>query len=63
MLVNEQVGVAIDGDAVKVFSDYNVSVNALEDLSDLANQNFDSDRRHWSLAALTEEFICKEVSI
>ncbi|XP_052477793.1 3'-5' exonuclease isoform X2 [Gossypium raimondii] len=56
-----QVGVAIDGDAVKVFSDYKVSVNALEDLSDLANQKFDSDCRHWSLAALTEEFICKEL--
>lgn len=56
-----KVGVAIDGDAVKVFSDYKVSVNALEDLSDLANQKFDSDCRHWSLAALTEEFICKEL--
>ncbi|TYI06331.1 hypothetical protein ES332_A10G151400v1 [Gossypium tomentosum] len=56
-----KVGVAIDGDAIKVFSDYKVSVNALEDLSDLANQKFGSNCRHWSLAALTEEFICKEL--
>ncbi|KAK8484146.1 hypothetical protein V6N13_100297 [Hibiscus sabdariffa] len=56
-----QTGVAIDGDAVKMFSDYNVSVKPLEDLSDLANQKFDRERRNWSLAALTEELICKEL--
>ncbi|KAE8688412.1 Werner Syndrome-like exonuclease [Hibiscus syriacus] len=56
-----KTGVAIDGDAVKMFSDYNVSVKALEDLSDLANQKFDRDRRNWSLAALTEELFCKEL--
>ncbi|KAK8492785.1 hypothetical protein V6N12_046823 [Hibiscus sabdariffa] len=61
MLANEQTGVAIDGDAVKMFSDYNVSVKPLEDLSDLANQKFDRERRNWSLAALTEELICKEL--
>ncbi|KAE8708760.1 Werner Syndrome-like exonuclease [Hibiscus syriacus] len=61
MLVNEQTRVAIDGVAVKMFSDYNVSVKALEDLSDLANQKFDRDHRNWSLAALAKELICKRV--
>ncbi|KAE8725940.1 Werner Syndrome-like exonuclease [Hibiscus syriacus] len=61
MLANEQTGVAIDGDAVKMFCDYNVSVKALEDLSDLANQKLDRDRRNWSLAALTEELFCREL--
>ncbi|GMI70504.1 Werner syndrome-like exonuclease [Hibiscus trionum] len=56
-----KTGVAIDGDAVKMFSDYNVSVKGLEDLSDIANQKFDRERRNWSLAALTEELICKEL--
>ena len=63
MLTNEQAGVAIGGDAVKVFNDYNVSVKALEDLSYLANQKINSDRRNWGLAALTETLVCKEVSI
>ncbi|OMO88545.1 hypothetical protein COLO4_20229 [Corchorus olitorius] len=55
-----KVGVAIGGDAVKVFSDYNVSVKAVEDLSDLANQKLNRDRRHWGLASLTETLVCKE---
>ncbi|OMO96604.1 hypothetical protein CCACVL1_04866 [Corchorus capsularis] len=63
VLTNEQVGVAIGGDAVKVFSDYNVSVKAVEDLSDLANQKLNRDHRHWGLASLTETLVCKEVFI
>ncbi|XVF65326.1 hypothetical protein PTKIN_Ptkin09bG0238900 [Pterospermum kingtungense] len=56
-----KVGVAIDGDAVKVFNDYNVSVKALEDLSHLAKQKLDRDRQNWGLAALTETLVCKEL--
>ena len=63
MVMNEQVGVAIGGDAVKVFNDYNVSVKAVEDLSYLANQKLNRDCKKWSLAALTETLVCKEVSI
>ncbi|XVF29018.1 hypothetical protein REPUB_Repub15cG0083800 [Reevesia pubescens] len=55
-----KVGVAIGGDAVKVFNDYNVSVKAVEDLSYLANQKLE-DHRNWSLAALTETLVCKEL--
>lgn len=56
-----KVGVAIGGDAVKVFNDYNVSVKAVEDLSNLANQKLNRDCQHWSLAALTETLVCKEL--
>ena len=63
MVMNEQVGVAIGGDAVKVFNDYNVSVKTVEDLSYLANQKLNRDCKKWSLAALTETIACKEVSI
>ncbi|XP_022722592.1 Werner Syndrome-like exonuclease [Durio zibethinus] len=56
-----KVGVAIGGDAVKVFRDYNVSVKAVEDLSYLANQKLNSDPQNWSLAALTEKLVCKEL--
>ncbi|XWS13352.1 hypothetical protein CRYUN_Cryun36dG0030300 [Craigia yunnanensis] len=56
-----KAGVAIGGDAVKVFNDYNVSVKALEDLSHLGNQKINRDRQNWSLAALTEKLVCKEL--
>ena len=62
MLTNEQVRVAIGGDAVKVFNDYNVSVKAVEDLSYLANQKLNKDCQNWSLAALIKMLVCKEVS-
>ncbi|XWS09214.1 hypothetical protein CRYUN_Cryun40dG0066300 [Craigia yunnanensis] len=55
------VGVAIGGDAVKVFNDYNLSVKAVEDLSYLANQKLNGDCRNWSLAALIETLVYKEL--
>ncbi|XVE81253.1 hypothetical protein DITRI_Ditri15bG0048700 [Diplodiscus trichospermus] len=56
-----KAGVAIGGDAVKVFNDYNVSVEAVEDLSSLANLKLNRDCQNWSLAALTETLVCKEL--
>ncbi|WRX20304.1 3'-5' exonuclease domain - like 4 [Theobroma cacao] len=56
-----QVGVAIGGDAVKVFNDYNVSVKAVEDLSYVANQKLNRDCQSWGLASLTETLVCKEL--
>ncbi|OMO88544.1 hypothetical protein COLO4_20228 [Corchorus olitorius] len=63
-----KVGVAIGGDAVKVFTDYNVSVKAVEDLRYLANQKLKRDSygkpscQQWGLASLTETLVCKELS-
>ncbi|KAK6266079.1 hypothetical protein QUC31_016916 [Theobroma cacao] len=56
-----KVGVAIGGDAVKVFNDYNVSVKAVEDLSYVANQKLNRDCQSWGLASLTETLVCKEL--
>lgn len=51
----------IANDAFKVLKDHNVSIEALEDLSDLANQKLSGDPKKWSLASLTETVICKQV--
>ncbi|GLT61001.1 hypothetical protein SLA2020_337370 [Shorea laevis] len=56
-----KVGVAVGGDAVKIFKDYNVSVKAVEDISYLASQKLGGGCQKWSLASLTEELVCKEL--
>ncbi|CAI0378471.1 unnamed protein product [Linum tenue] len=56
-----QVGVGIGKDCVKVFKDYNVSVQAVEDLSSLANQKLGGEPGNWSLKALTEMLVSKEL--
>lgn len=60
-LMHVQVGVGIFNDAVKVQKDYNVSVQACEDLSCLANRKL-HDQRSWSLASLTEILVSKQVA-
>ncbi|CAN4120842.1 unnamed protein product [Withania somnifera] len=55
-----KVGVCIANDAYKVHRDHNVSVNALEDLSELANRKLD-DPKKWSLASLTEKLLAKQL--
>jgi hypothetical protein len=57
-----KVGIGIDGDSVKLFHDYGVSIKDVEDLSDLANQKIGGDKK-WGLASLTETLVCKEVSV
>ncbi|XP_071938282.1 3'-5' exonuclease isoform X3 [Coffea arabica] len=56
-----KVGVCIANDAFKIFKDHNVSVKALEDLSDLANHKLGGDCKKWSLSSLTETLICKQL--
>ncbi|PWA77818.1 werner syndrome-like exonuclease [Artemisia annua] len=56
-----KVGVGIAGDARKVFKDHNVSVDALEDLSSLANQKLGGQPKMWGLSSLTEKLTCKQV--
>uniref|UniRef100_A0A0V0IC86 3'-5' exonuclease n=2 Tax=Solanum chacoense TaxID=4108 RepID=A0A0V0IC86_SOLCH len=55
-----KVGVCIANDAYKVRQDHNVSVKALEDLSELANKKID-DPKKWSLASLTEKLLAKQL--
>ncbi|MCD9558556.1 hypothetical protein HAX54_015961 [Datura stramonium] len=55
-----KVGVCIANDAYKVLQDHNVSVKALEDLSELANRKLD-DPKKWSLASLTEKLLAKQL--
>ena len=61
-LTYAQVGVGIGSDATKVSKDHNVSIQALEDLSSLANQKLGGDLKNWSLQSLTEMLICKQVN-
>ncbi|XP_024983633.1 Werner Syndrome-like exonuclease [Cynara cardunculus var. scolymus] len=56
-----KVGVGIAGDARKIFNDHNASVEALEDLSSLANQKLGGEPKSWGLASLTETLTCKQV--
>ncbi|XP_071720597.1 3'-5' exonuclease [Rutidosis leptorrhynchoides] len=56
-----KVGVGIAGDARKVFNDHNVSVDALEDLSRLANLKLGGEPKMWGLSSLTEKITCKQV--
>ncbi|KAM7253098.1 hypothetical protein ACFE04_025716 [Oxalis oulophora] len=55
-----KTGVGIGNDTVKVFKEYNVSVQAAEDLSRLANMKL-SEPRQWSLGSLMETLIGKQV--
>ncbi|KAL8120929.1 3'-5' exonuclease-like [Apium graveolens] len=57
-----KVGVNVGGDANKVYKDHKVSVEALEDLSSLANQKMiGGNPKRWSLGSLTETLICKKL--
>ncbi|KAJ0967212.1 hypothetical protein J5N97_024129 [Dioscorea zingiberensis] len=56
-----KVGVCVAGDAAKIWKDYNVSVECLEDLSGLANLKLSVAPRSWSLSSLTEMLTCKEL--
>lgn len=56
-----KVGVGIRSDAGKVYRDYNVSVKASEDLSNLAKHKIGGDSQKWSLASLTEMLVFKEL--
>ncbi|XP_030467446.2 3'-5' exonuclease-like isoform X1 [Syzygium oleosum] len=56
-----KVGVGIAGDVRKVLKDYSVSVNAFQDLSELANQKLALPRYRWSLASLSEVLINKQL--
>ncbi|KAL2332608.1 hypothetical protein Fmac_013821 [Flemingia macrophylla] len=55
-----KVGAGIDGDAVKVFKDYNISVKGVMDLSFHANQKLAADKK-WGLASLTEKLLSKQL--
>jgi len=55
-----KVGVGIDGDAVKVFRDYKISVKGVMDLSLQANQKLGGDHK-WGLSSLTEKLLSKQV--
>ncbi|KAI3850602.1 hypothetical protein MKX03_011421 [Papaver bracteatum] len=56
-----KVGVAIGGDAVKIFKDYNVCVKSLEDLSDLANIKLGGLPKMWGLRSLAETLVHKQI--
>ncbi|KAI3934328.1 hypothetical protein MKW92_016826 [Papaver armeniacum] len=56
-----KVGVAIGGDAVKVFMDYNVCVKSLEDLSDLANIKLGGLPKMWGLRSLAETLVQEQI--
>nr|KYP57014.1 Werner syndrome ATP-dependent helicase isogeny [Cajanus cajan] len=55
-----KVGAGIDGDAVKVFKDYNISVKGVMDLSFHANQKLGGDQK-WGLASLAEKLLSKQL--
>ncbi|TVU07023.1 hypothetical protein EJB05_47062, partial [Eragrostis curvula] len=56
-----KVGICIDNDARKMLNDYNVSVQPLMDLSNMANIKLAGRPKRWSLASLTEMITCKEL--
>ncbi|EAY92888.1 hypothetical protein OsI_14692 [Oryza sativa Indica Group] len=56
-----QVGICIDNDARKMFNDYDVHVQPLMDLSNLANAKLGFPPKRWSLASLTEMVTCREL--
>lgn len=56
-----QVGICIDNDARKMSNDYDVHVQPLMDLSNLANAKLGFPPKRWSLASLTEMVTCREV--
>ncbi|XP_062109224.1 3'-5' exonuclease [Humulus lupulus] len=56
-----KVGVGIGNDSVKISKDYDVSIQAVEELSYLAKQKIGGDSQKWSLASLTENLISKQL--
>ncbi|KAL6650359.1 hypothetical protein ACP70R_009284 [Stipagrostis hirtigluma subsp. patula] len=56
-----KVGICIDNDARKMLNDYDVCVQPLMDLSNLANAKLVGPAKRWSLASLTEMVTCKEL--
>ncbi|XP_022947132.1 Werner Syndrome-like exonuclease [Cucurbita moschata] len=56
-----KAGVGIVNDAMKVFKDYNVSIKAVDEISNLANQKLAGVPKKWSLGSLTEALISKEL--
>ncbi|MCO5593524.1 hypothetical protein L7F22_047538 [Adiantum nelumboides] len=59
-----KVGIGAYGDAARLFTDYNVKVKGVKDLSGLANLKLGGAacaRRSWSLSSLTENLIGKQV--
>ncbi|XP_039134043.1 Werner Syndrome-like exonuclease [Dioscorea cayenensis subsp. rotundata] len=54
-------GVCVANDATKIWRDYNVRVECLQDLSVLANLKLGGAPRNWSLSSLTETLTCKEL--
>ncbi|BAF14003.1 3'-5' exonuclease [Oryza sativa Japonica Group] len=56
-----KVGICIDNDARKMFNDYDVHVQPLMDLSNLANAKLGFPPKRWSLASLTEMVTCREL--
>lgn len=62
-LVCIQAGAGIYGDAQKLRRDFGVSMGALRDLSDLANERLQSKDapKKWSLTALAQEAMLLQV--
>ncbi|KAI5082071.1 hypothetical protein GOP47_0001814 [Adiantum capillus-veneris] len=60
-----KVGVGAYGDAARLFTDYNVKVKGVKDLSGLANLKLASAAcaKSWSLASLAEKLLGKQVNI
>ncbi|KAJ8449666.1 hypothetical protein Cgig2_001322 [Carnegiea gigantea] len=58
-----KVGVGIDGDAVKMFHDHNVSIKSVKDLSSLANQKLGGVPKQWSLSSLVETLTSKQAQL
>lgn len=46
---------------MKVFKDYNVSIKAVSEISDLANQKLAGVPQKWGLGSLTKALVSKEV--
>lgn len=56
-----KVGVGIDGDAVKMFHDHNVSIKCVKDLSRVANQKLGGVPKQWSLSSLVQTLTSKQL--
>lgn len=60
-MTHAQVGANIACDARKLFKDYEITVNGLEDLCFHAKQKLGGSIMSWSLASLTEKLLSKQV--
>jgi hypothetical protein len=58
-----KVGIGIAGDSTKIVKDYDVSMQSLEDLADLANTKLGGPGpgKKWSLSSLIEIIMGKRV--